>query len=221
MPALVSRDRSRSGELMGSALVWRGGASFRGLRRARRGLLLSSLRSRVSNRAGADLARGPHRNATGILHAVRPGYERTDVAAYSGVGQGLLNMLLVVPVLFAGGRLRAVLIAQLIAAVLVMLYVWRALRSIGSTPISFRRETMRTLLIQGSAFLMFDVVQTLQPSIDAGFLGKLAPPEAVGWYAVSRKLVGVLLVPAGALTAALYPPCVGFLPRTYLPSTAW
>jgi O-antigen/teichoic acid export membrane protein len=36
-------------------------------------------------------------------------------------------------------------------------------------------------------------------------LSKLAPSEVVGWHAASQKLIGLLVFPAGALIAALYP----------------
>jgi O-antigen/teichoic acid export membrane protein len=45
----------------------------------------------------------------------------------------------------------------------------------------------------------------LQPNIDTLYLSKLAPPEVMGWFAVSRRLIGQLLFPASALLSALYP----------------
>ena len=40
---------------------------------------------------------------------------------------------------------------------------------------------------------------------DNAFVSKLASNEVMGWFAVSRQLIGVLLLPATALTGALYP----------------
>ncbi|MEI9953265.1 MAG: hypothetical protein WDO74_30885 [Pseudomonadota bacterium] len=45
----------------------------------------------------------------------------------------------------------------------------------------------------------------LQPLIDAAYLSKLGTLEAVGWFSVARRLVGLLLFPATALIGALYP----------------
>jgi len=45
----------------------------------------------------------------------------------------------------------------------------------------------------------------LQPYVDAVVLSKLSNPEVVGYYAVARKLIGVLVLPASALIGALYP----------------
>jgi O-antigen/teichoic acid export membrane protein len=41
--------------------------------------------------------------------------------------------------------------------------------------------------------------------LDALFLSKLSSSEVIGWYAVARRLVGVLIFPATALIGALYP----------------
>jgi O-antigen/teichoic acid export membrane protein len=45
----------------------------------------------------------------------------------------------------------------------------------------------------------------LQPNIDALFMAKLVPDEVVGWHAAARRLTGVLVFPANAIIAALYP----------------
>jgi O-antigen/teichoic acid export membrane protein len=37
------------------------------------------------------------------------------------------------------------------------------------------------------------------------FLSRLAPEEAVGWYAATRRLVGLLILPATTLIGSLYP----------------
>jgi len=37
------------------------------------------------------------------------------------------------------------------------------------------------------------------------FLSRLAPVETVGWYAATRRLVGLLILPATTLTGGLYP----------------
>jgi O-antigen/teichoic acid export membrane protein len=64
---------------------------------------------------------------------------------------------------------------------------------------------LKTLLAHGYPFLFFGLAMALQPNIDAIFLSNISPGETVGWYAAARKLVGVLVFPASALTTALYP----------------
>jgi O-antigen/teichoic acid export membrane protein len=48
-------------------------------------------------------------------------------------------------------------------------------------------------------------VLAVQPMLDAVFLSWLGTPEEMGWFAATRKLVGVLAFPASALVVALYP----------------
>jgi O-antigen/teichoic acid export membrane protein len=71
--------------------------------------------------------------------------------------------------------------------------------------LSIRWTTIKGLFSDGSPFVLMGVAMALQPNIDAIFLSKLAPVEVMGWYAVSRRLVGSLLLPATALIGALYP----------------
>jgi O-antigen/teichoic acid export membrane protein len=205
IPAWVSKDRSRSGEFLGSALSWRVSASFIAYGALaticflfRYGPDFQVVLALVSMASLIGMVMG-------VLKSVVSGFERTDVSAYASAGQALLTVALVIPVLLLGGRLPAVLVAQAVSAAVITFFVWRALRAMGTTTISVRRDTLRALLAQGSVFLVFDIVQGLQPSVDAAFLGKLAPAEVVGWYAVSRKLVGVFVGPVLALTGALYP----------------
>jgi O-antigen/teichoic acid export membrane protein len=65
--------------------------------------------------------------------------------------------------------------------------------------------TMRGILKGGFSFLILDVVVRLQPYIDATFLSRLAPPEALGWYGAASRISGVLIFPALTLNYALYP----------------
>src|SRR5205085_1972315 len=67
------------------------------------------------------------------------------------------------------------------------------------------RQALKALFVGGSAFVMFNLAMALQPIIDGVFLSKMGSVEAVGWYAVARKLIGLLVFPASALIGALYP----------------
>jgi len=133
------------------------------------------------------------------------GLERTDIPAYVHVGQQLLAALFVVAALLLGGKLRATLFVQSIAGVIVLAAMWPALRPAGVGALSVRWTTIKSLFNGGTPFVVYGVAMALQPNIDAVFLSKLAPLEVMGWYAVSRRLVGTLLLPATALINALYP----------------
>jgi O-antigen/teichoic acid export membrane protein len=121
------------------------------------------------------------------------------------VGQQLLAVVLVFIVLTLGGKLRAALLAQCGAAAIMLLAILPSLRSVGVGMLSVRWAAIKTLFADGTPFVVFGIALALQPNIDALFLSKLAPVEVMGWYAVSRRLVGALLLPATTRIGALYP----------------
>jgi O-antigen/teichoic acid export membrane protein len=61
------------------------------------------------------------------------------------------------------------------------------------------------MLSMGTPFVFSNLTLALQPFIDAIFLSKFSSQEAVGWYSVTCRLVGVLILPAVALIGSLYP----------------
>jgi O-antigen/teichoic acid export membrane protein len=205
IPALVARDRTKAGELLGTALSWRAaaavvvaialvglatvlgkGSDFRTI------LLLMVVVVTISQFSSA-------------CQATVQGFERTDVSAFSTMGQNLLNALLVIPTLLLGGRLRSVLVAQATAWAVTLTVVVRAIRGVGIGKLSFDRGTLKALLVEGYPFLFMGLAMTLQPLVDAVFMAEFAAPESIGWYAAAQKLVGVLVFPAAALIGALYP----------------
>lgn len=205
LPAFVARDRSRAGEFLGSGLAWRWltaplvyGALAVGCRALgypadlQLALALVALTATIAT-------------ATSACQDVVRGFERTDIAAYSMVGNQLLMVVLLLPVLWLGGRLPSVLLAFGAANLVVLVFVARSLGPVGVGPLRTRRATMRSLLVDGWPFLFFAFTMALQPNIDAIFLSKLAPAEVVGWHAAARRLLGALVFPASALINALYP----------------
>jgi O-antigen/teichoic acid export membrane protein len=85
------------------------------------------------------------------------------------------------------------------------LYMWRGLRLVGVTALSFAKSALEPLFEIGTPFVFFGLAMVVQPNIDATYLAKLVPPAVVGWYAVSQRLIGLLIFPASALIGALYP----------------
>jgi O-antigen/teichoic acid export membrane protein len=205
LPALVAKDRSQAGEFLGSSLMWRivsapvayglmalGCLGLGYGREFQIALALVALGMFLWNLSAA------------CLETIR-GFERTDAGAYALAGRQMLSALIVIPTLFLGGRLRAALAAQALAAAVIAWFVSRALRTIGPIRLSWSRPTLRKLVSEGTSFLALGVCMFLQPNVDAVFLSKLAPAETVGWHAAATKLVGVLIFPASALAGALYP----------------
>ncbi|HEY3254529.1 MAG TPA: oligosaccharide flippase family protein, partial [Polyangiaceae bacterium] len=205
LPAMVAQDRSLAGVLLGSSFAWRASLSL------------------IVYAVMAGICRLLHYNAElqwalalTFLGAVLAlfvaackdtirGFERADIPAYAHVGQQFLWAALVVGALLLGGRMRAVLAALNVALVVVFVLVMRTLPAVGVGKLSVRQSALKSLFVGGTPFVFFSLASALQPIIDAIYLSKLGSLEAVGWFAVARRLIGVLLFPASALIGALYP----------------
>ncbi len=205
LPAIIARDRSRASVALGSFFAW----AFAS------GILVYVLL------AGGTTVLGYGRDFQWVLALVflnafasayvasckdtMRGFERTDIPAVVHVGQQLLAAALVVLALVLGGDTRAALSAQAAASVAVLFVTYRTVRRLGVGPVHFDRDQLKGLLKEGAPFVFFALAMTLQPYIDALYLSKLAPPDVMGYHAVARRLIGVLLLPATALIGALYP----------------
>jgi O-antigen/teichoic acid export membrane protein len=205
LPAVVALDRSLAGTMLASSLAWRGTTSIVVYALLAFGCYLLNYPAELQWALGlTSLLTAVNLFIATCKDTIR-GLERTDIPAYAHVGQQVLAAGLVGIVLLLGGQLRAVLLAQVIAAALVLSGMWQTLGLAGVGALSVRRSTLKDLFNGGTPFVIYGIVMALQPNIDAVFLSKLAPLEVMGWYAVSRRLVGTLLLPATALISALYP----------------
>jgi O-antigen/teichoic acid export membrane protein len=205
LPAMVALDRGRAGELVGSGLLWRGFAIVFVYPMVAGICFLLGYNTELQIALALVFASSAILSATAAGSDTVLGFERTDIRALALVGQQFIMALVVIPTLLFGGRLRATLTAQIAGALLTGIFVWRMVVGTGIRKLSYRRETVRALLTGGIPILAMSLVMTLQPSVDAVLLAKLGTAEAVGWHAAARKLVGVLVFPAVALTNALYP----------------
>jgi O-antigen/teichoic acid export membrane protein len=132
-------------------------------------------------------------------------FERVDLSAKAIVASQALAAVVLLPVLLSGGSVLAFVLAQATCTLFGSVLLFSALRKLGIRVFRVRLDSVRRLAVQGLPFLVFGLVLELQPSVDAFFLSSLAPADVVGWNAVARKLVGVLVYPATALVGALYP----------------
>jgi O-antigen/teichoic acid export membrane protein len=201
----VARNRSRAGELLGSSIAFRlvasvlmGGAlvliaSYQGQDSAFTVVLLLVV---VSSAMGTVVS---------ACQDVVRGFERMDFGAASYVGWQVLRLVVVVPTVLLGGKIRAVLIAQAVCGAVGLVVVLRALRLVGLQRLGFSTAAVKQLAVGGTTFLVFGLATALQLNVDALFMARYASPEAVGWYAAASKLQGALTYPAGVLIAAIYP----------------
>jgi O-antigen/teichoic acid export membrane protein len=201
----IARDRSRAGELFGAGAALRVGLTLLlllGIPRVSEGLGYDARVGTVLLLVAARMGVG---SIGALCNAVFRGFEKLSWCARTTVFTNVFEAAVLVPTLLLGGRLKAALIAQLIACCIstgVQIALLIRLR-IGRVHLS--REALGGMLRTGLGFVVLDLVLRLQPYIDAHFLSKLARPEAMGWYSAANRIVGVLLFPATTLSYAIYP----------------
>jgi O-antigen/teichoic acid export membrane protein len=205
LTAQVARDHSRANELAGTSIAFRiVGSLVVGAALLLLSLLLGKGRDFLIVMALMVLGSALSTVVGGCQDVVR-GFERMDFGAATYVGWQVLRIIVVVPTLLLGGRLRAVLVAQAACAAVGLVLVVRLLPRVGVTALRARWATARQLLVEGIPFLVFGLSLALHSSVDASLMSKLASREAVGWYAAAGKLQGALIYPVGVLIAAIYP----------------
>lgn len=205
LPALVAEDRSQSGRLLGTALVWRALTSVIVTAMLAGGCYLLGYNTDVLMAVFlVSVGYGLSALANGY-QSVTLGFERTDIAARRQIFEQATALFLVVPILLLGGKLTIVLTAHAGVGAVVLFYVWRTTRGEGVGKLSVESEALKALLRRGTPFVFLGVAMVLQPYVDALFLSKLGSSDAVGWHAAARKLVGLLIFPAASMTGALYP----------------
>jgi O-antigen/teichoic acid export membrane protein len=205
LPAAVARDRSQAPVLLGTSLAWRVMSTGIVYAVTAAACHLFGYDRELQWALGLTFLLWAANSFAGALKDTIRGFERTDIPAYAQVGQQFLVLVVLTPVLMLGGKMRASLAAQAGAFAVAFALLWPTLRLVGIHKLSFRRGVLKSLFSEGTPFVFFGLTLVLQPSIDAIYLSKLAPSEVMGWYAVSRRLLGVLIFPATVPLAALYP----------------
>jgi O-antigen/teichoic acid export membrane protein len=205
LPAAVARDSASAGKLLGSSLLSRSGFVLIAYAAAATSCHLLGY-GLIVQWAVAIMFLGSIFGA--ILSACKEtvrGFERIDIPAGAHILQQLLVVVATVVALLLGAGIRGTLLAQALATALVIPPIVWGLRLVGVRRLSFNWATSKALLTAGAPFVVMGIVGTLQPTVDAVYLGKLSKVEVVGAYSVARRLLGVLMFPAAGLIGALYP----------------
>lgn len=205
LPAAVAVDRTRAGTLLGTSMAGRVVGSLVAYALVAGVGFLLGLSSIQQWAIGLYILQGALSTFSAACQETIRGFERTDTSAYARVGSQLLTLLLVIPILLLGGGLRLTLAGMCVAAAAVLFALLPALGSVGIGKLRWDYQTFKELMIGGTPFVFFGLALALQPNVDAFYLARLSPEPVVGWYAVSQRLIGVLLVPATALIGGLYP----------------
>jgi len=140
-------------------------------------------------------------SATGMAR----GFERGALVARNTMIGQVLNAAAVIPTVLLGGKLQAVLLAQLGGAVCMTVIDWRLVKALGVRVEAATVARVKRLGREGAGFLLLSLILVLQPNVDAISLSKLAPEAVIGWHAAARRLMGMLVFPASAVTVSLYP----------------
>jgi O-antigen/teichoic acid export membrane protein len=203
--SMVANDHSRAGKLLGSSLVWRLVSAPVVYALLAFGMFaLGRPRELQIALALVCLGQAISQVSLTALQVMR-GFEMFAFPARVQVGGQVLNALFILPALLFGGQLPAALLASALAAAIIVVPAWRALKSIGVGAPSMDLQLTKKLMSEGSSFVVMGLVTAAQPNLDAVLLSMLAPTEVVGWHAAASKLLGVLFLPASAVVNALYP----------------
>lgn len=205
IPALVAREHGRAGAFLGSSFATRVLASL--LAALVLGAICAAMGygSMVRWAVAFTLPVSILNSFAGAAKSTIRGFERTDIPAYAHVGQQLVGTAVLVPVLVLGGGLLGLLTSQMVVAAATVLVLVLLLKPVGVGKLHFDASSAKQLLKTGTPFVFFGLALALQPNVDAMYLSKLVPPEVIGWYGVSQRLIGLLMFPATALIGALYP----------------
>jgi O-antigen/teichoic acid export membrane protein len=205
LTALIARDRSLAGTALGTSIAWRVAAAavvygalvviakllhYEGSFQVVLGMLVIAKIFSTICGACLDMTRG---------------LERSSPSAVSIVRYNLISVSLLVPILYTGGGLKGALIALICADLINTAFVWKKTLSLGIERVRLERHVLIMLLRRGSTFMLFAIGVNIQPFVDTTMLSAFATPQVLAWQGAAAKLVGVLIFPVSALTAALYP----------------
>jgi O-antigen/teichoic acid export membrane protein len=201
----VARHPSRSGELLGTSLAVRGAGAA----------LVWGLTLLVVRVLGYD-ARTRHLSMVMMVTSLPlflaqacaqtfRGHERMDYEAALTVVGKALTLAAIVPALFFGGRLPAVILAQGMAGLAALAVAALLLGRLRLPPLRVSPTTGRELLVGGTPFVALILAITVQAYIDAVVLSKMAPATAVGWFGAAKNIMNALITPASILGAASFP----------------
>jgi polysaccharide transporter, PST family len=205
VPAMVAADRTNAGSVLSTSIAWR--VALAALMMACL-IPVANLLGYGEDQKWALVLVGLHMLVTTLTNSYMEiilGHERMDLAGASRVGSQLALLVVVLPALLLGGGLKTTLILTVLVQVALLVVLVLVARQFPLGKPSVTWASLKQLLQRGTPFVIFTVVLVLQPSIDAIYLEKYAPPDIVGCFAVAQRLVGFLLLPVTSLIGAMYP----------------
>jgi O-antigen/teichoic acid export membrane protein len=200
-----ARAPARSGELLGTALVFR---------------LALALVTTVPA-ALVTVALGYERRTTwlfvliflaGLPLFLAQGYmmmfraaERMGRDATVSVANKVLILCIALPLLAIGTGIPGVIAAQALAGVAALILARALYAAMQAPPLRLSRPTARALFFGGLPVMSMSLMGAVQPYLEAVILSRLAPAAAVGWFGAAKNILGTLVAPASILGTASYP----------------
>lgn len=203
--AEVARDRSRKETLLGTSLVLKlvfgvlASAALLGLGFVQGYSALE--RNVIVFLAAVAIVEELKNSGTAVLR----GCELPVQVNVVGFASFLTWSVPAIVLILAGFGLRGVLVAAMASSAIPLVVTALLVRRCDVRLPRFSPAVVRPLLHRGSGFLAFTLVMALQPYIDTAFLARLAPAEVMGWQAATRRILGLLMLPAVSVTYAMYP----------------
>ncbi|HEV2700084.1 MAG TPA: oligosaccharide flippase family protein, partial [Steroidobacteraceae bacterium] len=204
----IAAQRSRAGELLGSAIIWRIAAAV-----VVSAVVLVACAVTGYGRSflvliSLMLAIASFGTVAGACQDAVRGFERTDFAALTSVGVQITSAAVSIALMVRGFGLRGLLLGQLVCAAIATGIILSLLPRVQIPRLQVRRKVVAELFQDGRPFLTFVLIVQLQPLVDGAMMSHFASADAIGWYAAARKLVGILIFPAATVGSVLFPTLV-------------
>lgn len=133
------------------------------------------------------------------------GRERMDLDAQLSVLFKALVLVFSLAALALGGKVAGILFAQGAAGLVCLAVATLRGRQLGIPLARTTRAVCQEIAREGVPVLAISLAVTVQPYIDAIVLTRLVPKTQVGWYGAARNVMGTLVAPATILGAAAFP----------------
>jgi O-antigen/teichoic acid export membrane protein len=133
------------------------------------------------------------------------GRDQMDLDAGVTVANKVALVVFGLVALALGQQLPGVLAAQALSGLLALAVAAWLYRRVTTGPLSYSPRIAREILAGGGALFTYGAVANVQPYIDLMILSKLATPEAVGWFAAAKNIMGTVFAPALILGTASFP----------------
>jgi O-antigen/teichoic acid export membrane protein len=201
----VARAPGRAGDLLGTALVLRGGLALLALVPAALVGLALGYDARTRGLSLLLIVGLLPLAAAQAYGMVFRGRDQMGREALVSVANKAVALAVTLPVLAVGAGVAGVIGAQAVAGIAALALAIELYARLGAPALRFSAPTARALLSEGAPILVMSGTIAAQPYLDAIVLSALAPPTVVGWFGAARIVLGTLTAPATILATAAYP----------------